>query len=257
MSPILKHVLLLLILSVSYLQSQSQRQIYAVIVGVSDYKNDQYNLDLNYCDDDANLFYKLLLASGVNSQNMILLKDYKASKQKIINALDRVFSKAKASDEVIFYFSGHGSEGCFLPYDFNGSGNLLYHSEVKAAFKKCSAQKKLCIADACYSGSIKIKSANKITKNTSLNKASSNIVVLMSSRSNQTSIELPTLGHGAFSHYLVQGLKGFADKNGDKTITVSEMYYYTRDAVMQRTGQKQTPIIFGKFNENMPVLYLK
>ena len=52
----IKYILFATILSFSYLQSKSQRQIYAVIVGISDYKNDNLNMDLNYCDDDAALF---------------------------------------------------------------------------------------------------------------------------------------------------------------------------------------------------------
>jgi uncharacterized caspase-like protein len=67
---------------------------------------------------------------------------------------------------------------------------------------------------------------------------------------------MPSLKHGAFTYYLVKGLKGPADKNKDKTITVSEMYYYTRDNLKLETQDKQIPIIFGNFDKNMPILYL-
>ena len=48
MNRLLKFVILLFLFSASYLQVKSQRQIYAVIVGVSDYKND--NLVKVFCD---------------------------------------------------------------------------------------------------------------------------------------------------------------------------------------------------------------
>jgi uncharacterized caspase-like protein len=256
MNRLLKFVILLFLFSASYLQVKSQRQIYAVIVGVSDYKNDNLQLDLNYCDDDARSFYNLLRNSGVKQENMSLLTDYSANKKNIINKLNFIFSKADKDDEVIFFFSGHGDKGSFLPCDFNGNYNsVLDHSDVKASFKKCKANKKICIADACYSGSIKRPSTKSKSKTSSIDKESG-IVVIMSSRDYQTSREMPSLKNGAFTYYLVKGLKGYADKNNDKIITVSEMYYYTRDKVKLETLDKQMPIIFGNFDKNMPILYL-
>jgi len=248
--------ILLIIICFSYLQVKSQRQIYAVIVGVSDYKNDNLKLDLNYCDDDARSFYNLLVTSGVNKENIALLTDYNASKKNIINKLNLIFSKADTNDEVIFFFSGHGSKGSFIPYDYDGNyTTLLDYSVVKSSFKKCNANKKLCIADACFSGSIKHPSIKSKEKAMTIDKKSG-IVVIMSSRDYQTSREMPSLKNGAFTYYLVKGLKGYADKNKDKIITVSEMYFYTKKYVKLETQNKQVPIIFGNFDENMPILYL-
>ncbi len=251
----LKYILLITALSFSYLQSKSQKQIYAVIAGVSDYKYDNLDMDLNYCDDDARSFYNLLKSSGVKAQNMVLLTDSRASKQNILYSLHQVFSKASANDEVIFYFSGHGGHGSFVPYDYNSYSTLLKHSDVKDAFKNSKANSKLCIADACYSGSIKSAETKSKEKNKPLGNKSG-IVVMMSSRNNQTSREMPSLKNGAFTYYLVKGLKGNADKNNDKIITVSEMYYYTKEKVNTETNNRQTPIIFGSFDKNMPILYL-
>ncbi|RLD60835.1 MAG: hypothetical protein DRJ05_03830, partial [Bacteroidetes bacterium] len=204
-------------------------------------------------------FYNLLVTSGVKKGNIALLTDYNAGKQNIINKLDMIFSKAKTDDEVIFFFSGHGSKGSFIPYDYNGySSTVLGYSVIKASFKKCKAKKKLCIADACFSGSIKKAPATSkevAGEDKSLDDKSG-VVVMMSSRDYQTSREMPSLKNGAFTHYLVKGLKGPADKNKDKTITVSEMYYYTKQHVKLETQNKQIPIIFGNFDEDMPILYL-
>jgi len=257
MNPNIKYAILISILSFSYLQSISQKQIYAVIAGVSDYKYDNLDIDLNYCDDDAQSFYNLLSSSGVKAQNMILLTDSRASKQNILNSLHQVFSKASANDQVIFFFSGHGTQGSFVPYDYNGYSNtLLKHTDVKNQYKQCKAYNKLCIADACFSGSIKHHSTKSIEKSSAIDEKSG-IVVMMSSRNNQTSREMPSLKNGAFTYYLVKGLKGNADKNNNKIITVSEMYYYTKEKVSAQTRNMQIPIIFGSFDKNMPILYLK
>lgn len=254
-----KQLLLIIAIFTSTI-SFGQKEIYAVIVGVSDYAHDELELDLNYCDDDARAFYNLLEASGVDEDNIVLLIDYNANKDNIIRKLGSTFSKADEDDQVIFFFSGHGDDGCFIPYDFNGNYNtVLDHSHIKDAFKDCDASKKLCLADACFSGSIKRPASKSVeeSKSTSLQKGSANIAVMMSSRDYQTSREIPHLRSGVFTYYLVKGLKGPADKNHDNTITVKEMYYYTKDNVMAETGEAQIPIIFGDFNENMPILYLR
>lgn len=260
MNKSVKYILLLVVLSFSYLQSKSQKQIYAVIVGVSNYENDYLNLDLNYCDDDARSFYNLLIYSGVEEKNIALLVDYKAKKQNIIKKLDQVFSLADSDDEVIFFFSGHGGKGSFIPYNYNGSDStILEHKEIKASFKSCKANKKLCFADACFSGSIKRPQKKSISEDKSVNfdEKNAGIAVMMSSRDNQTSREMPSLKSGAFTYYLVKGLKGSADTNRDKIITISEIYYYTKDEVKKETYNAQVPVIFGDFDEKMPILFLK
>jgi len=107
-------------------------------------------MDLNYCDDDAISFYNLLTSSGVKDQNIALLTDSKATKHNILHSLKRVFEKATVKDEVIFFFSGHGGDGCFVPYDYDGYSYLLGHSDIKAAFKQCKATRKLVLENEEY-----------------------------------------------------------------------------------------------------------
>jgi uncharacterized caspase-like protein len=237
-------------------QAEASHNIYAVVVGVSDYQDDDLQIDLEYCDDDALLFYNQLIKSNVPSSNIRFLSDHKATRSAIITSVNYIFSKAQPSDQVIFYFSGHGGKGYFIPSDYTGYSNVLYHSEVKDLFKKCKANKKIFIADACFSGGIKSHTPKEIVKSSSA-VSDARIVVMMSSRDYQTSLEMRKFSHGVFTYFLVKALTGLADKNNDKIITVSEMYYYTKENVILETDKKQVPIIFGKFDREMPILYLR
>jgi len=234
--------------------------VYAVVVGVSDYQNPQVK-DLSFCDDDARDFYKMLVASGVSSSNIALLIDSQATKSSIISQMNYLFAKAKPSDRIIFYFSGHGDTGYFLQHDFSSS-NRLNHTDVKAAFKKSVAKTKLCFADACMAGSIKKGNEKETTKsNSDANEktvltSEEGIVVMMSSRSYQTSQELQQLEQGAFTYYLIYGMQGYADADRNKIVTITELYNYIRKEVMAKTNNKQIPIVFGKFELTMPVVYL-
>lgn len=236
------------------LTCEAKRNIYAVIVGVSDYVDD--NLDLNYCDDDAIMFKEQLIKSKVPSQNIIMLLDSRATKEGILSSMRRLYSRATYDDEVIFYFSGHGAQGVFVPHDYTGYSGLLSHDDIKGVFKACKAYKKLCFADACFSGSIKGRKSGLETSNSEENRMykSPDVAVLMSSRDSQTSREDPNLKNGVFTHYLIIGLKGEADENKDKTITITELYRYTSRKVRSRTDNGQIPVLFGSFDEQMPIV---
>lgn len=42
----------------------------------------------------------------------------------------------------------------------------------------------------------------------------------------EVSVELPELGHGISTHYVVTGLKGAGDLNRDGVVSVQELYEY-------------------------------
>lgn len=226
---------------------QSHAKIYAVIVGVSKYENPSANL--HFADDDALTYYNYLKLHEPGA-SLIMLTDEDATKATIKKYLNSYFSQASASDQVIFFFSGHGAPGKFMCYDSPLRGNYLTHNEVKAAFKASKAKIKICIADACFSGSMKVsKEQYKKQKDNSGLKATSNleIIVFMSSQPWQTSQEKGNLGQGVFTYYIIEALEGKADADRSNSISAKELYSYVRLKVMQSTGNEQTPIMFGKF----------
>jgi uncharacterized caspase-like protein len=53
------------------------------------------------------------------------------------------------------------------------------------------------------------------------------------------------LQHGIFTHFLIKGLQGQADSDGDGLITVDEVYTYVSKLVPQATNQEQHPVKKG------------
>jgi uncharacterized caspase-like protein len=53
------------------------------------------------------------------------------------------------------------------------------------------------------------------------------------------------LQHGIFTHFLIKGLQGQADSDGDGLITVDEVYTYVSKQVPQATNQEQHPVKKG------------
>jgi uncharacterized caspase-like protein len=234
------------------IQAQNVKK-FAVVVGCADYQ--MQGLDLRYSDDDAYRYYAYLLScegGGVPSENIAILVDEAATKQNIIKTMHDIYAKAGPNDMLIFYFSGHGSEGAFCPDDVSEQySSLLTHEEIKAVFKQHPAKYKICFADACYSGSI--YEGKPETAYTPSSQQETSIVIMMSSDPTETSAEHPKIRQGAFTYYLLKGLKGSADRNKDNVVTLEELFPYVKANVLQFTSNQQTPIIEGNASRDMPI----
>jgi uncharacterized caspase-like protein len=231
---------------------------YAVIVGVSDYQYDYFAKDLPYTLNEVEAVYSFLRSTkggSVPAENICLLTDSNATKANIILRASTLFAKAKKNDRVIFYFGGHGGEGSFAPYDFNGFyDSTLTYDDIKSIFKCARCNTKLLFADACYSGGIKGEARNTDNsgKTSSRNNTGNmNIVVMTASQADQYSWQTSEFEMGVFTHYLIEGLGGAANRDHNKYITIQELYYYVYHKVMDKTKYyetQQTPQIFGKFD---------
>ena len=233
-------------------------KVWAVIIGVADYS---HMPALKYTDDDAYRVYSFLKSpagGALKDEQIRILIDENATKDKITNALTEVFGKAGENDLVMMYYSGHGLKGSFLPIDFDGFNNKLGHDEVSRILKSSKAKYKVCIADACHSGSLLAMKSGTVdnllaTYYTSLAKADSGTALIMSSKSSETSLESSGLRQGVFSHFLQRGMKGEADTDGNKIVSISELFGYISENVRTYTGYRQSPVIQGDYDPTMTV----
>lgn len=227
---------------------------YAVIVGISDYQLLDYMTgDLRYADQDARQFSQFLMSQAggnVPNQNIRLLTNKQAGKSAIGRALT-LFQQARPKDRVILFFSGHGLQGAFVPADVRPGQprSLLTYTEVRAYFKASQAGTKLCIADACMSGGM--RNRQQVPSNTGSLTSNSQVALLMSSRATQSSIESGQLTGGVFTHYMLKGLKGAADTNQNRIVTIRELYRYVAPRVKRNSPQKQAPLFFGNFPDSL------
>ena len=223
-------------------------RMFAVVVGISNYLGGN---NLKYADDDASLIYRNMnsaFSNELKAGSITLLLNEKASVYNIKNALQSILNQANENDYIVFYFSGHGSPGAFCAYD-----GLLQHKDVKDIFVNSKAKYKLCVADACFSGSI---SNTQIVSNYA-DLHHDRICVLMSSKSNQTSIEFSGINQGVFSYYFVKGMHGKADLNQDKYVTVGELFVYVKKMVSIDTKNQQIPVVYGNDLYKIPLSRIK
>jgi hypothetical protein len=243
-------------------ENSTEVKIWSLIVGVGRYA---HMPTLKYSDDDAYHFYAFLKSpeGGALPDNQVkVLIDEDATRENIIRAMRQVFLKADDNDVVMMYFSGHGLDGSFIPVDYDGFNNKLRHEDVRAIFNESKAKHKICIADACFSGSMyAVKSADVDVQLQKYYSAFKNtqggLALMMSSKSEEYSLEDHGLRSGIFSHYFIRGLKGEADKNKNKIITVKEIFDFVQKNVRDYTAGAQTPTISGSYDVNMPIGVLR
>ena len=126
---------------------------------------------------------------------------------------------------------------------------------------RSKAKHKVCYVDACYSGSLLAAkgpfSNSLLYFYDELEKTAGGTAFLMSSKNKEFSLEDGGLRQGVFSHFLIKGLKGEADLNKNKTVSIKELFNYVYFNVRQYTGNVQSPMIAGNYNENMPVGFIR
>lgn len=215
-----------------------QAKTYLVCVGIADYPGTKN--DLRISDNDAKTIAKVFLATKDASVKVLTNED--ATQSALLSTMHTLFEDAQSDDAVVLYFSGHGTPGALVCHD----GPLTYQHIFKM-LKGCKANKKMIIADACFSGKM------RTTRQQSNNYNSQNVMLLLSSRTNETSQETK-FKNSLFTIFLERGLRGGADKNRDRQITAREIFDFVHDGVTEASGNKQHPVMWGKFDNNMTII---
>ena len=207
-----------------HIATNAQAKIYLVAVGISDYPG--VANDLTLPANDAKTIAWLYSQNSHVKYSLLLNSD--ATKDRIVKAMSKLYSEATANDIVVFFFSGHGYPGGFVAHDA-----MLDYQVIRKAMASTNCR-------------------NSQNSRASAKKA--NVMLFLSSRSNEVSIERRDMKNGFFTTYLVQGLRGGADANRDRTITAKERFTSVHSGVIKLSRNMQHPVMWGKFSNDMPVI---
>jgi hypothetical protein len=246
---------------------ERRKNVWAVVIGINDYSHIP---KLKFAVNDATLFHHYLINyNQIPAENVTLLLDQEASLVRLRSSLGtQLKNKAGKDDMVIIFFAGHGAtekdamspdgdglEKYLLPY--NADPKDLYATaipmeEISRIFKRIRSDRLVFIADSCYSGASGGRTIGITGIRTNISEAfleriagGKGRVIMSASGANEVSAENDDLKQGVFTHYLVEGLRGKADFDGDGLITVDEVYRYVSEEVPRATGQEQHPVKKG------------
>ncbi len=137
---------------------------HALIVGIETYEN---YLPETYADNDADAWYQQFTdESGLDFDNVTLLKNSAATKSTINSSLSAVVSEADGGDIIAFIFSGKGysndTNWALAAYDAYGEGEegYLADTELAAIMEDSLAERVFFFFDCCNASGMRYELAD-------------------------------------------------------------------------------------------------
>ena len=222
---------------------------YAVIIGISEYLYSNQNMgNLPFADDDAQDFYDILTKRfGWENDHILRMINQEATKREIEIALESWLTKAKASDLIVLFWSGHGFPDpenpeniYFACYDTdpNIPATGYRMDRVRRNLEERNAKNVIVFADTCNAGKLITRGINDYKKFTLVSHQKNDIpdgwIFMVGADTDRSAIEHSSWTNGAFTHCLKKALSGEADgygsagpKDGIVTMGESRAYLYS------------------------------
>lgn len=258
----------------SGLAPDGKGQLWAVVIGVSSYKHVPPEGQLRFAHRDAEEFAAFLRSpsgGGFPSNHIKLLLNQEATVSAVRTAIGTWLVRSAEPDDIIYiFFAGHGvvesdTEGYLLAHDSDPQN--LYATALQIAeldrviTQRLHARSVVLIADACHAGQIGWASRGAAERALitsyldEVGKSGAGVFRLLATRANERSFEDARWGggHGAFTYFLLEGLKGKADRDKDGFVRVGEVLDYLSEVVPEETRALQHPRLAGSVDPRMPL----
>ncbi|MCF8128419.1 MAG: caspase family protein [Deltaproteobacteria bacterium] len=258
--------------SITVFRESARGEIWAAVIGLNAYQSSNIP-PLRYAENDARAFAGYLRKNmHLDKDHLFELYDSQATLRIMKSVLGTRLSRMadKPEDTVYIFFAGHGApekdaqskdgDGItkyLLAYDSDPQdlySTAMPMDEIARILSRIRAERIIFIADSCYSGgaggrTILTRGGRANLSDAFLDRiarSGKGRIILSSSNANEVSQESDTLRHGFFTYYLLKGLKGEADLDGDRLIDVDEIYRYLNHWVPDQTQGTQHPVKKGQ-----------
>ena len=225
---------------------------YALIIGNTDYI-DPGLVQLTAPGKDAEDFARILKDQNICAFDQVNIWLNQLS-STVIEAVDEFFDQRKPDDLLVLYFSGHGVRDEFGSLYLAVRNTIrtrlrstaIRSDYIREAMDQSRSKRQVLILDCCNSGAFPQGAKAEVGGAMGITRAFQGYgrFVLTASDATQYAWEgdkvIGETQNSLFTHFLVKGLEGEADSDGDGTITVDELYDYAYDQI-SRITPKQTP----------------
>jgi hypothetical protein len=205
-----------------------------ISVGINKYERAP---QLSFAVKDAQDFARLLPSLGEGS---VVLTDAAATGSGIRGAMKAVAAYATADDQVWLYFAGMGinkdDESYILPHDVEPgklASTAISLREVWQWVEGLPSRQVIVITDACGIEGPGAPRDEVPLLEGEIHEDHGGRVLIAGSRADEFVSESADLKHGIFTAFVLAGLRGGADTNGDSIVSLGEFYYYLRNAVAE------------------------
>ncbi len=228
----------------------NQGKRYALCIGINDYE-DREIVDLGAAQNDAKALANALETEGQFDRVVVLTDDVTSRDQSgrypslrnIWDQLQRMEILLNPEDLVVFSFAGHGvtkgEDGYLLPIDAyydDVPGSSLRVSDIVQWLENTGVEKSLLLLDACRETLTENISRGLTRKRLHPQRFQyANIsAVFYSTKEGLLSYEDTDSGHGVFTRFLLEGIRGKADYqygDSDGLVTFRELGSFLEEAV--------------------------
>lgn len=235
---------------------------WALVIGISKFKNDKYNL--KFAAKDAVDFYKFLTeTANFKKDHVLLMVNDKATRENIITAFGDKFLPAVAlpDDMVVVFVSTHGTpknrdqggRNYIVAYDTDVSKLYATGVDMDELYRRVKEAVKtdrvLIVMDTCYSGA-GVPGAKSVSDvaNFDANEIAQGCghLVITSSSPNERSWESRVSPNGIFTKYLIQSLRSNNAKTDVKSAFAQVQEQVTWE-VKSAFNTNQTPQLGGEW----------
>jgi tetratricopeptide (TPR) repeat protein/uncharacterized caspase-like protein len=249
-------------------------KLWAVVVGVSSYKNLPAEAQLKFPHRDAEAFAAFLRSpqgGGFPSSQIKILLNQDATLAAVRTALGTWLARSAEPDDIVYvFFAGHGvvegdRDGYLLTHDSdpqNLYATALSVDELnKVVSERLRTRLVVLITDACHAGRLGLAARGveeKVLVNRFLDevgKTGQGVFRLLASRPDELSYEDKRWGggHGVFTNFLLEGLRGRADRDADGVVRAGELLDYLSEVVPNETNALQHPRAAGDIETRLPL----
>ena len=190
---------------------------------------------LRYAESDAERMSSLLVQLGgfANEDTLLLNAQTADDVRRAFATIAQRFRGVPGDHVFFFYYSGH-ADGQALHL---GKGTLSF-VELKAKTLELPAAVRIMIVDACQSGVLTRAKGGQVAPafEIELNEQSPRgMAILASSRGSELAQESDELHSSFFTHHLLAGLLGMADRDRDGRVTLGESFDYASERTLDTT----------------------
>ena len=210
---------------------------YALVIGND--TGDRDEPELRYAEHDADRFAATLVdLGGFAPGDVVVLRgaDAEAARAALIALNDRIRTAGAPDSMLVVYYSGHAdAEALHL-----GTSNLSL-AQLEQLVRGSPAAFRMLVVDACRSGALtRVKGGKPAAPFPILlgdTLAADGVVFWTASAASEEAQESDAIKGSFFSHFLVSGLAGPADVDGDGAVTTAEAYEYARAATLRASSR--------------------
>ncbi len=252
---------------------------YAVIIGIDRYRDARIP-PLQFSRGDARALFRVLSDSdrwGIPRQHITLLLNEDATADNIRSAMGAQLRRRAGM--VYIYFAGYGSpalnlssrsgrpaiEKYLLPADANAEdlpGSAISLAEIKEFLEWRQAEQAVLLLDTSFSPgeggrsfrNPRFPGSIELTDRELEILAGEGSAILAACQASEVALELAPVGHGLFTYFLLEGLKGRVIQQEKPQILLDDLYEYVYANVQyhaRKFGREMQPLCAGTLQSDI------